>query len=170
MTYIKFEVSEEVAKKTYEVLQLAKTSGNIRKGVNEVTKSIERGLATFVVIAADVTPEVAVRKEALRFAGAFLVSAGKYHRGWVALAKVGRERGAGERHHGGVCFWKRFFKYGAWGQVCSVFNALGGRNDYRVFRTGRADFGPKTPQMLGGDNRDPEIRLEWRRQRVVEKL
>jgi large subunit ribosomal protein L7Ae len=60
MTYIKFEVSEEVAKKTYEALQLAKNSGNIRKGVNEVTKSIERGLATFVVIAADVTPEEVV--------------------------------------------------------------------------------------------------------------
>lgn len=60
MAYQKFEVSDEVAAKTYEALQQAKRSGSIRKGVNEVTKSIERGLATFVVIAGDVTPEEVV--------------------------------------------------------------------------------------------------------------
>lgn len=59
-SYVKFEVSDEVVAKTYEALQVAKRSGSVRKGVNEVTKSIERGLATFVVIAADVTPEEVV--------------------------------------------------------------------------------------------------------------
>jgi large subunit ribosomal protein L7Ae len=59
-SYVKFEVSDEVVAKTYEALQQVKRSGSIRKGVNEVTKSIERGLATFVVIAADVTPEEVV--------------------------------------------------------------------------------------------------------------
>ncbi len=59
-SYVKFEVSEEVASKTYEALQLAKQSGTLRKGANEVTKSIERGLASFVVIAADVDPEEVV--------------------------------------------------------------------------------------------------------------
>lgn len=43
-----------------EALQLAKQSGSVRKGANEVTKSVERGLATFVVIAEDVEPEEVV--------------------------------------------------------------------------------------------------------------
>ncbi len=60
MAYQKFEVSDEVVAKTYEALQQAKRSGSVRKGVNEVTKSIERGLATFVVIAGDVAPEEVV--------------------------------------------------------------------------------------------------------------
>ncbi len=55
-SYAKFEVSNEVVAKTYEALQLAKQSGAIRKGANEVTKSVERGLASFVVIATDVEP------------------------------------------------------------------------------------------------------------------
>ncbi len=59
-SYVKFEVSDEVAAKTYEALQLAKQSGTIRKGANEVTKSVERGLASFVVIAGDVDPEEVV--------------------------------------------------------------------------------------------------------------
>lgn len=59
-SYTKFEVSEEVVSKIYEALQLAKRTGTVRKGVNEVTKSIDRGLATLVVIAGDVTPEEVV--------------------------------------------------------------------------------------------------------------
>ena len=56
-SYVKFEVSKDVVAKTYEALQLAKQSGKVRKGVNEVTKSIERGVASFVVMAEDVEPE-----------------------------------------------------------------------------------------------------------------
>lgn len=59
-SYVDFEVSNEVVAKTYEALQLAKQTGNVRKGANEVTKSIERGLARLVVIAADVEPEEVV--------------------------------------------------------------------------------------------------------------
>ena len=59
-SYVKFEVSNEVVAKTYEALQLAKQSGSIKKGANEVTKSVERGLASFVVIATDVEPEEVV--------------------------------------------------------------------------------------------------------------
>lgn len=59
-SYVKFEVSNDVVSKTYEALQLAKQSGTVRKGSNEVTKSVERGLATFVVIAGDVEPEEVV--------------------------------------------------------------------------------------------------------------
>lgn len=59
-SYVKFEVSNDVVSKTYEALQLAKQTGTIRKGSNEVTKSVERGLASFVVIAGDVEPEEVV--------------------------------------------------------------------------------------------------------------
>src|ERR1700730_15496994 len=59
-SYVKFEVSNDAVSKTYEALQLAKQSGTIRKGANGVTKSVERGLATFVVIAGDVEPEEVV--------------------------------------------------------------------------------------------------------------
>ncbi|MEM0149361.1 MAG: 50S ribosomal protein L7Ae [Candidatus Micrarchaeaceae archaeon] len=59
-SYVKFEVSNDVVAKTYEALQLVKQSGVVRKGSNEVTKSVERGLASFVVIAGDVEPEEVV--------------------------------------------------------------------------------------------------------------
>ena len=58
--YVNFTVSAEVAAKTYEALQLAKQSGAVKKGANEVTKSVERGLATFVVLAEDIEPEEVV--------------------------------------------------------------------------------------------------------------
>ncbi len=59
-SYVKFEVSNDVVAKVYEALQLAKQSGTVKKGANEVTKSVERGLATFVAIAGDVEPEEVV--------------------------------------------------------------------------------------------------------------
>ncbi len=59
-SYVEFKVAADVVAKTGEALQLAKQSGTIRKGANEVTKSVERGLATLVVIAEDVEPEEVV--------------------------------------------------------------------------------------------------------------
>lgn len=59
-SYVKFEVSADVVSKTYEALQQVKQSGKIRKGANEVTKSVEQGIASFVVIASDVEPEEVV--------------------------------------------------------------------------------------------------------------
>ncbi len=56
-SYVKFEVSKEVSDKALEAVRLARQSGTIRKGVNEVTKSVERGLSSLVVIAEDVEPE-----------------------------------------------------------------------------------------------------------------
>ncbi|MCL4552281.1 MAG: 50S ribosomal protein L7Ae [Candidatus Marsarchaeota archaeon] len=58
--YVKFETNKDVAARISEVLGLAKQSGTVRKGANEVTKSVERGLANFVVIAEDVDPEEVV--------------------------------------------------------------------------------------------------------------
>ncbi len=59
-SYVKFEVSKEVAEKALDAVRLAKQSGTVRKGVNEVTKSVERGLASLVVIAEDIDPEEVV--------------------------------------------------------------------------------------------------------------
>ncbi|MEM4311373.1 MAG: 50S ribosomal protein L7Ae [Nitrososphaerales archaeon] len=54
--YVKFETPKEVVDLAYELLRQAKMSGKIRKGTNEVTKTIERGLAKLVLIAEDVEP------------------------------------------------------------------------------------------------------------------
>ena len=44
------------SEKAYEAVEVAKTTGKIKKGSNEVTKIIERGQAKLVVIAKDVNP------------------------------------------------------------------------------------------------------------------
>ncbi len=55
--YVRFEVPKELTDKTYQVVEVAKESGKIRKGTNEVTKLVERGEAQLVVMAEDVQPE-----------------------------------------------------------------------------------------------------------------
>jgi large subunit ribosomal protein L7Ae len=55
--FVKFEISKDLADKIYEAVEIANTTGKIRKGVNETTKCLERGLAKLVILAADVTPE-----------------------------------------------------------------------------------------------------------------
>jgi large subunit ribosomal protein L7Ae len=55
-SYVKFEVSKEIIDKALQVVQVAKDSGKIRKGTNESTKAIERGIAKLVLIAEDVEP------------------------------------------------------------------------------------------------------------------
>jgi len=55
--YVRFEVPPELAEKTYEAVKKAReTGGKIKKGTNETTKAVERGLAKLVVIAIDVDP------------------------------------------------------------------------------------------------------------------
>lgn len=46
----------EEAEKAYESIELARTTGKIKKGTNEVTKQVERGNAKLVVIAKDTNP------------------------------------------------------------------------------------------------------------------
>jgi len=52
--YVRFEVPQEIEEKTLELITKAK---KIRKGANEVTKAVERGIAKLVIIAKDVQPE-----------------------------------------------------------------------------------------------------------------
>ena len=54
--YVKFEMPKELVDKAYDVVELARDSGKLRKGTNEVTKIVERGEAQFVVMAEDVAP------------------------------------------------------------------------------------------------------------------
>jgi len=55
--YVRFEVSPELAEKAYEAIRKAReTGGKIKKGTNETTKAVERGLAKLVLIAEDVDP------------------------------------------------------------------------------------------------------------------
>ena len=55
--FVRYEMPKDLVNKTYEIIELARDSGKVRKGANEVTKLIERAQAKFVVMAEDVTPE-----------------------------------------------------------------------------------------------------------------
>ncbi len=55
--FVKYEIPQELVNKVLEAVTVAKTTGKIRKGINETTKAIERGIAKLVVMAEDVTPE-----------------------------------------------------------------------------------------------------------------
>jgi len=46
--------------KVLEAVEVARTTGKIRKGANETTKAIEKGNAKLVVYAADVNPKEVV--------------------------------------------------------------------------------------------------------------
>jgi len=54
--YVKFQTPKDVANATLEVIKLVRNSGRLKKGINEVTRAVERGQAKFVVIAEDVDP------------------------------------------------------------------------------------------------------------------
>jgi large subunit ribosomal protein L7Ae len=47
---------KQQAEKAYEAVELAKASGKLRKGTNEVTKALEKGLAKLIVVAKDTNP------------------------------------------------------------------------------------------------------------------
>jgi large subunit ribosomal protein L7Ae len=55
--YVRFEMPKDLVDKTYQAIELARDSGKVRKGTNEVTKLVERGDAQFVIMAEDVQPE-----------------------------------------------------------------------------------------------------------------
>ena len=49
-------MADEQVEKALEAIEVARTSGKIKKGTNEVTKMIERGSAKLVVLAKDINP------------------------------------------------------------------------------------------------------------------
>ncbi|MDP7116276.1 MAG: ribosomal L7Ae/L30e/S12e/Gadd45 family protein [Candidatus Woesearchaeota archaeon] len=48
---------KETLNKVYEAIEVAKATGKLRKGCNEVTKVVERGQAKLVATAKDVEPK-----------------------------------------------------------------------------------------------------------------
>ncbi len=50
-------MTEITQEKAYESIELAKKTGKIKKGTNEVTKATERGVAKLVVVAKDISPQ-----------------------------------------------------------------------------------------------------------------
>ncbi|HJT10891.1 MAG TPA: 50S ribosomal protein L7Ae [Candidatus Nitrosotalea sp.] len=54
--YVKFQVPADLVSPIYEAVRVAHQSGKVKKGTNEVTKAIERGVSKLVVIAEDVEP------------------------------------------------------------------------------------------------------------------
>lgn len=54
--YVKISVPKELADIAYEALEVARDTGKIKRGTNETTKAIERGITSLVYIAEDVQP------------------------------------------------------------------------------------------------------------------
>ena len=54
--YVKFDTPQELVSPILEALRVAAQSGKVRKGTNEATKAIERGISKLIVIAEDVEP------------------------------------------------------------------------------------------------------------------
>ncbi len=54
--YVRFDVPAELAAKSLEALELARDTGRVKKGTNEATKAIERGVARLVIVGEDVQP------------------------------------------------------------------------------------------------------------------
>src|SRR3989344_7737209 len=54
---VDFDVPKDVVEEVYSALEATKGSGVLRKGTNEATKAVERGIAKLVVIAEDTEPK-----------------------------------------------------------------------------------------------------------------
>jgi large subunit ribosomal protein L7Ae len=54
------EYSKEEINKAYEAIELARKSGKIKKGTNEVTKAVEKNTAKLVLVAKDTSPKEVV--------------------------------------------------------------------------------------------------------------
>jgi large subunit ribosomal protein L7Ae len=54
--YVKFDTPEDLVSPILEAIRVAAQTGKVRKGTNEATKAIERGISKLVVIAEDVEP------------------------------------------------------------------------------------------------------------------
>ena len=52
-----YDVPKELTEDAYDALELARDTGKIKRGSNEVTKTIERGQAKLIYLAKDVEPE-----------------------------------------------------------------------------------------------------------------
>jgi large subunit ribosomal protein L7Ae len=56
MVYVRFDVPEDLQNDALALLERFRETGRIKKGTNETTKVVERGVAKLVYIAKDVEP------------------------------------------------------------------------------------------------------------------
>ena len=56
LSFVDYEAPKALVEKSYAALELARDTGKVRKGTNESTKAIERGIAKLVLIAEDISP------------------------------------------------------------------------------------------------------------------
>jgi len=54
--FVKFDVPENLVSPIYEALRVSSETGKVKKGTNEATKAIERGVSKLIIIAEDVEP------------------------------------------------------------------------------------------------------------------
>jgi len=54
--YVKFDTPEDLVNPILESVRVAAQTGKVRKGTNEATKAIERGISKLIIIAEDVEP------------------------------------------------------------------------------------------------------------------
>jgi len=52
----KVEAPAELQSRALEAVEVARSTGTVKKGTNESTKTIERGMAKLVVISEDISP------------------------------------------------------------------------------------------------------------------
>ena len=55
--YVDYDVPGDLQDRALEALEVARDTGRIKKGTNETTKAVERGNASLVFVAEDVSPE-----------------------------------------------------------------------------------------------------------------
>ena len=54
--YVKFDTPQDLISPILEAVRVAAQTGKVRKGTNEATKAIERGISKLIIIAEDVEP------------------------------------------------------------------------------------------------------------------
>ncbi|MFC3476837.1 50S ribosomal protein L7Ae [Halobacterium litoreum] len=55
--YVDYDVPADLQERALEALEVARDTGSVKKGTNETTKAVERGNASLVFVAEDVSPE-----------------------------------------------------------------------------------------------------------------
>ncbi|WP_232685883.1 50S ribosomal protein L7Ae [Halobacterium zhouii] len=55
--YVDYDVPADLQERALEALEVARDTGTVKKGTNETTKAVERGNASVVYVAEDVSPE-----------------------------------------------------------------------------------------------------------------
>lgn len=54
--YVRVEIPKALADKALEIVEIARNTGKLKKGMNEATKVVERGKAKLIVVANDINP------------------------------------------------------------------------------------------------------------------